>query len=563
MKASGHRRFPVLDGWWPEIVAGISVATYLVPQVIAYSGLARMPADVGLWAAVAALGIYFLLGTSPQMSVGPESTTALMTGAAVVSLELPSAQAAPSLALAVGILGVLGYFGGLGFLADLFSRPLLVGYMTGIAALMVLSQLPSAVRIEPVDEGVLRQAWWLVTHADETHLPTFTLFAVTVIALFVGGRLWARGPIPLVAVVGAAAATSILGLEARGVHVLGRIPRTLPTIGPPDGGFVISTGVITLALAIVLVGVSDNILTARAFAVRRGDRIVPRRELLALGATNLAAALLHAFPVSCSSSRTALGDAVGGRTRYTGLVAMMATVTAVVAFGPWLGAIPSAALAALIVWAAFRMVELAAWRQVAAFRRNEAAIAAVAAVSVVVLGVLVGVAVTVGLSIVDLLRRVSRPHDAVEGFVPTLAGMHDVADYPDATVVPGLVVYRYDAPLFFANAEDFLARTHAAVAAADQPVRWVVLNTEAMSVLDFTGAQAIRSLHEQLSTRGIVLALARVKQDLRVKLERANIVNLVGADRLFPTLPTAVDAYRQSVSGGQAEGPAGTGRTTL
>jgi SulP family sulfate permease len=254
---------------------------------------------------------------------------------------------------------------------------------------------------------------------------------------------------------------------------------------------------------------------------------------------------MHGFPVSSSGSRTAIGDAVGGRTQLAGLVTVVATVLAVLTLRPVLAYFPTAALGAVVVYAALRLVDIAEFRRLAGFRRSELLIALATTALVLVVGVLQGVLVAIGLSILDLLRRVARPHDAIEGLVPDMAGMHDVDDYPEATVVPGLLVYRYDSPLFFANAEDFLTRARAAVSDSEAAVRWFLLNTEAIVEVDITAVDALESLRRELAERGIVFAVARLKQDLRSELAPSGLLDRVGEDRVFPTLPTALEAYQQ------------------
>ena len=540
-----------------EVVAGVTVAAYLVPQVLAYSGLARVPPTAGLWAAFVALAVYFVLGSSPQLSVGPESTTALMTGAAVASLAVPtgSAQdAAALLALAVGAVCLLAWVGGLAFLADLLSKPVLVGYMAGIAGLMVLSQLARGSGADVPDGTVLSQAWWLLQHPSSVHGPTLAVCLGTLVLLLVGARLWPTGPVPLLGMLAATLAVAAAGLADDGVAVVGSLPFALPSFGLPAvsslgsspgsslGSTLGSWALLTTALAIAVVGFTDNVLTARAFATRHGDRIDARRELLALGAANVAAGLVHGFPVSSSGSRTAIVDAVGGRSRWSGLSTLGAALVLVVALHPVLARFPDAALAAVVVYAGLRLVDVAEFRRIAHYRRTELVIALATTAGVLVLGVLEGVLVAVSLSLVDVIRRVARPHDAVEGLVPDLAGMHDVDDYDDAEAVPGLLVYRYDAPLFFANAENFLSRVRESVAAYDP--EWVLLNFEAMGEVDLTGADALETLRAELEEEGIVLALARLKQDPRDVLQPSGVLDRIGAEHIFPTLPTALDAFR-------------------
>jgi sulfate permease, SulP family len=274
----------------------------------------------------------------------------------------------------------------------------------------------------------------------------------------------------------------------------------------------------------------------------------PDRELLVLGLANLSAGLVRGFPISSSGSRTALAEASGAKSQVYSLVAAATIVATLLFAGPLLSAFPIPALGALVVFAALRLIEVAEFRRIARFRRSELLLAGATIVGVVALDVLYGVLVAVALSVLDVLRRVARPHDGILGYVPGIAGMHDIDDYPDARPVPGLVVYRYDSPLFFANAEDFRRRALAAVDAAEPPVRWLLLNAEANVEIDITAIDALESLHTELTGRGIVLALARVKQELRDDLAAAGFLDRLGPNRVFYTLPTAVEAFHSEAS---------------
>ena len=527
-----------------DVVAGITVAAYLVPQVLAYSGLARVPPAAGLWAAFVALAVYFLLGSSPQLSVGPESTTALMTGAALATISVPGESPQDTtamLALAVGAVCLLAWAGGLAFLAELLSKPVLVGYMAGIAGLMVLSQAARGTAADIPDADLLAQSWWLAQHPSAIHVPTLAVCLGTLLLLLLGDRLWPTGPVPLAGMIVATLAVAMARLPDDGVAVVGALPFALPTVGLPALSSLGSWALLTTALAIAVVGFTDNVLTARAFGDRHGDRIDARQELLALGAANIAAGLVHGFPVSSSGSRTAIVDAVGGRSRWSGLVTLGAALVLVVALRPVLARFPDAALAAVVIYAGLRLIDVKEFARIARYRRTELLIALATTFGVLVLGVLEGVIVAVSLSLVDVIRRVARPHDAVEGLVPDLAGMHDVDDYDGAEVVPGLLVYRYDAPLFFANADNFLSRVRESVATYDP--EWVLLNAEAIGEVDLTGADALETLRAELEEKGIVLALARLKQEPRKVLQPSGLLERIGAEHIFPTLPTALEGY--------------------
>ena len=533
-----------------DVLAGVTVTAYLVPQVMAYAELAGVPAQAGLWAAIGALTLYALLGSSRQLSVGPESTTALMTAAAIASIAgagIDPSSAAAALALLVAGFCVLGRLFRLGALADLLSRPVLVGYLAGIAAIMVSSQLGKLLGVSEDADGFVDELRQVLGRLDELHWPTAAVGLTTLTAMLIVAAVAPRAPVALLGMLGATAATAMLDLSDHGVRLVGAIPAGVPAPGLPDVGTADLTAMLAPALGIAFVGYTDNILTGRAFASRHTETIDPQRELLALGAANLGAGLLQGFPVSSSGSRTAIVDSMGGRTQLAGLATVGCTLVALLTMRPVLAAFPVAALAAVVVYAATRLVDVPELVRFARFRRSELVLALATTAGVLVLGVLLGIVVAISLSVLDLLRRVARPHDAVEGTVPGLAGMHDVDDYPSAAVTPGLLVYRYDSPLFFANAENFRSRALAAVDDATVQVRWFLLNVEANVEVDITGADALELLRAELEQRGVVFALARLKVDLRDQLARTGLLDRIGEAYIFPTLPTALEGFHEWV----------------
>ena len=363
-------------GWLRgDVIAGVTITAYLIPQVMAYAELAGLPAVVGLWASVGALLAYAVLGSSNQLSVGPESTTALMTAAAIGALASVGsdeyADLAAALCLVVSGLCLLGWFGRLAFLAELLSRPVLVGYMSGVAGIMIVSQLGKLTGIDVAASGVLPELRYVAGHLSDVHTPTLTLGLVTLVVMLAGSFLAPRAPMALIGMVGAAAAVSLLDLSERGVTVIGTIPFGLPVPSLPNVSFDGVVALIPAALGVAFVGYTDNILTGRAFANRSGERIDAKRELLALGAANLASGVMHGFPVSSSGSRTAIGKAAGGRTQLTGLITVATTVLAVLSLRPLLASFPTAALGAVVVYAAVRLIDIAEFRRLAGFRRTE------------------------------------------------------------------------------------------------------------------------------------------------------------------------------------------------
>jgi high affinity sulfate transporter 1 len=537
-------------GWLgPDLVAGVTVAAYLVPQVMAYAQLAGLTPVVGLWSAILPGIVYALLGTSRHVSIGPESTTAIMVAAAIAPIagSDPARYAALAAGLAVitGLVCVAGALLRLGFLGDLLSHPLLVGYMAGVALLMIVSQLSNLTGI-PVEGGsVIEDLVDVLTNLGSIHGPTMVLGAGVVVFLLVARRLVPWLPGPLVAVVGTSLIVELLGLVDRGVGLVGPIPSGLPPLGlpaiePTDIGVLM-----VAAVGVALVAYTDDLLTARAFAGRHGDVIDANAELAALGVAQVAAGLSSGMPIGSSGSRSAIVESVGGRSPAVGVVAVACVIVVLVALGGALERIPTAALAGLVVYAALRLIDAAAFRRLARFRPSELGLALAAAAGVLAFGVLVGIVLAISLSVIDLFARVARPEAAILGRPPGVAGLHDIEDYPDAETVPGLVVFRYDAPLCFANANDFKTRALGAVDRQADRVEWLLLNAEAIVEIDLTAADALGELHDELERRGIVLAMARVKQDLRDQLERIGLITHLGADRLYPTLPVALEAFER------------------
>ncbi|MDH6611606.1 SulP family sulfate permease [Streptomyces sp. SAI-208] len=527
-----------------DVLAGVTVAAYLVPQVMAYAGVAGLPPVAGLWAILPALGLYALLGSSRLLSVGPESTTALMTATVVAPLAggdpARHAGLAAALAVTVGLLCLVARVVRLGFLADLLSRPVLIGYLAGVALIMIVDQLPKLTGVPTTGSTFFPQLWSFTRNVPEAHPATVILSGAVLVFLFTVPK---KVPGPLAALVLATAAVVVLDLDDRyGLKVIGDIPSGLPGLARPD--LTELPGLVLPALGVLIVAYTDFILTARAFH-GEGPALDADQEFLALGAANLGAGVLHGFPVSSSASRTALASSAGARSQAYSLVAGGVVLAVLLLLSPLLARTPSAVLGALVVYAAVRMIDLAGFSRLASFRRRELFLALGCLTGVLALDILYGVLVAVGMSVAELLSRVARPHDAIEGVVPGVAGMHDVDDYPTARTIPGLLVYRYDSPLFFANAEDFHRRALAAVDQQTQPVRWFVLNTEANVEVDITALDAVDELRRELGRRGVVFALARVKQDLLTDLKAYGLADAVGPERIFPTLPTAVAAYRR------------------
>ncbi|WP_018297994.1 SulP family inorganic anion transporter [Corynebacterium lubricantis] len=546
-----------------DIIAGITVAAYLVPQVMAYAVIAGLPAVVGLWAALAPLVIYFLFGTSKKLSMGPESTTALMTAAGVSALVSAAggperyAEVAALLAIAVGIVCIVGYVARLGFLTRLLSRPVLVGYLIGIAVLMIVSQLGKVTKIDVQGDTVWQEVTSFFSQIGEAHLPTVVLALVVLVFLYLGNWLAPKAPTALIVLLVAAAAIALFNLDRFGIEVIGAVPQGLPAPRIPDLGNIEIWSLLPYAVGIAIVGFSDNILTARAFASKKDDTIDPNQELLSLGIANVANGFFQGFPVSSSGSRTVLGNAAGAKTQVHSLIVAALVVMVLMFAGPILGSFPQAALGALVIYAATQLIDVAELRRIGRFRSSELIITATTALAVVFYDVLVGIGVAVVLSILDLIRRITAPNSDVLGYAPGVPGMHSLDDYHDAKPIRGLVVFRYDSPLFFANADHFVERALEAVDNSQQPVECFLLNAEANTEIDLTAVDALEKLRSHLEAEGIVFAMARVKQDLYRQLEPTGFIEKVGKENIHETLPTAVRAYARTYKDEHGTLPAG------
>ena len=541
-----------------DVFAGISVVAYMVPQVMAYTALVGVPPVAGLWTALAALIVYAALGSSRVLSVGPESTIALMTGAAIAPLAGGDPDRAVALAAALGLIVggwcLVGRLARLGVIADLLSQPLLVGYLAGAAVLMIVGQVGKMTGTTVEGDNLVAQIRSFAEVADDTDLLTLAVGAGTLGLLLVVHFLRPRWPATLIAVAAATVVCVLADLNENGVAVVGAVPTGLPTPGLPNVTWEELRTLVMAGLGIAVIGYSDCMLIARGFPAPAGEdelageTIDPQQELTALAGVQVAAGLMSGFPVSSSGSRTALAIAARAHSQLYSLVAAAVVVLVLFVAGPLIENLPQASLAAVVFYAASKLVS---WQEVvrlARFRTTELMLAVTATLGTVLLGVLVGVGLAIALSLVEILYRLARPHEGVLGRVPGLAGMHDVDDYPDAQTLPGLVVYRYDAPLFFANVGDMRRRARLAVdqenaAFPEHPVRWFILNVEANVEIDITAADGLRELYNDLVARGVHLGLARVKRDLRMPLERAGLADLIGEDMLFPTLPVAEEAY--------------------
>lgn len=546
------------DWWRNDLIAGLAVAAYLIPQVMAYTAIVNVPPVYGLYTALIALVLYAAMGSSRVLSVGPESTIALLSGMAIAGMTRDPAKIlvlSAALSILVGVWCLIARAFRLGVMADLLSQPLLIGYLAGAAVLMVVGQLGKLTGTHVEGESIVDQARSFVEVVGQAHLNTVYVAAATLAFILVVHWLKPRWPAALLAVIGATIAAVALDLVAKGVAEVGKIPSGLPMPSLPSISGAEWQALLLPALGVAVLAYSDNMLGARAFpspaiaGERPSERAVdPQVELVALGGVHVGVGLFGGFPVSSSGSRTALAVASRARSQMYSLVAAGCVLLVLFVAGPLMEHLPQAALGAVVLYAATKLVKGGEFARMWRFRKREVLLALVTLIGTIWLGLLAGVGVAIAISLLEMAQRLARPHDAVLGRVPGVAGMHDTADYTDAETLPGLVIYRYEAPLFFANVGDLQRRAQRVLdkefqGYPDAPPRWFLLNVEANTEVDVTACDGLKDLYDDFAAQGVKLGLVRLKQDLYQPLRRAGVIDLLGEDMLFPTLPVAEEAY--------------------
>lgn len=529
-----------------DVVAGLVITALLLPQGMAYAELAGLPAVTGLYATMLPLLAYFVFGPSRILVLGPDSAVSPVVAAAIIPIAgasmLARMETASLLALLVGVILAIGAVLRLGFVTDLISKPVRVGYLAGIAVTVLVTQLPKLLGISVSGESIFDVVGELAGSLGAFEPVTLAIGVGCLATILALRRVAPRVPGVFIAVAGATVVVAALDLAGE-VAVVGPLPQGLPSLAIP-GITLERVGTLALpALAVALVAFADTSVLSRAYATKLGQRVDQNQELFALGAANVAAGLFQGFPLSSSSSRTPVSEAAGSRTQVTGVVAAIAVAIVLVVGAGLTESLPQAALAAVVMTAVIGLIDLPALRWLSRVNRVDFGLAIVAFLGVIVFGVLIGIGIAIGLSTLAFLWRSWHPYDAVLGRVTGRKGYHDVSRHPDAALVPGLVLYRFDAPLFFANAGIFHEGLLRAVEEAPQPVRRVVVAAEPITDVDTTAADMLVELAHQLDERGVELGFAEMKGPPKDKLEAYGVFALIGPDRFFSTVGMAVRAY--------------------
>ena len=534
-----------------DIVAGVVLITMLVPVGIAYATASGVPGVYGLYATIIPLLAYAVFGPSRILVLGPDSSLAPIILAVVLAQSggdpMHAAAIAGAMALVSGLICVLAGLFKLGFITELLSKPIRYGYMNGIVLTVMISQLPKALGFSIDAEGPLRSAWAITRSiwSGAVNWPSFAIGVgvLAIILLLKGNKLL---PGVLIAVIGATLVVGLFDLSSSGVAVLGSLPQGLPSFELPwielaDLGPVLVSGG-----AVALVAFADTSVLSRAYAAKLGHSVNPNQEMVGLGAANLAAGLFQGFPISSSSSRTPVAEAAGAKTQLTGVVGALGVAALLVAAPDLLRHLPTPALAAVVIASAIGLVEVDDLRRIWRIQRWEFWLSILCLVGVAVLGAVPGIGLAIIVAVIEFLWDGWRPHSAVLGRAEGVRGYHDITRYPDAGLVPGLVLFRWDAPLFFANGELFQERIHAAIAQSPTKVRRVVVAAEPVTSVDVTAADALAELDDRLRKDGIELAFAELKDPVKDKLRRFGLYERFDERGFFLTIESAVDAYCQT-----------------
>jgi len=534
-----------------DVVAGLVLSALLVPQGMAYAELAGLPAVTGLYTSILCLVGYAIFGPSKILVLGPDSALGPMIAATILPLigaggdPARAVALASMLALLTGAAMVLAGVGKLGFIADLLSKPTMLGYMNGLALTILVGQLSKLFGFSIDAHGFIPELDGFISGVTEGEVvrAAAAIGIVSLVLILVLQRFLPKLPAVLIAMVAAIIATTVFSLEAKGVVLVGVLPQGLPSFTIPQVEWSDLAPLIGGALGISLVALADTISTSSAFAERQGDEVDGNREMVGLGVANLAAGLFQGFPVSTSGSRTAVAEQSGSKTQVTGLVGALVITLMLLFFPGLLQNLPQPTLAAVVIAASVSLADIPATRHLWSQSRTEFLLSMTAFAGVVLLGVLLGIVVAITLSVANVFRRAWWPYQATLGRRPGVAGYHDVERHPEAEQLPGCTIFRFDAPLIFANARTFRDQIRALAKASPQP-EWIIVAAEPLTDVDTTACDMLQDLVTDLDRQGVTLVFAELKGPVKEKTRKFGLSATIPDDRFFPTLGTAVKAWR-------------------
>lgn len=531
----------------PDVQAGLSVAAIQIPTAIAYAQIAGFPPQVGLYACILPMLIYALIGSSRQLMVGPDAATAAMVAAAITPLAAGDPQRLVDLSMIVAIMvGLFSIVAGLaraGFIASFLSRPILVGYLNGIGLSLLVGQLGKLFGYEAATSGFVAGILALLENLLHIHWPTLILGSLSLLLMVLLPRRFPQLPGALCGVLLASLAAALLGLDRYGVELLGEVPAGLPQLSWPQTSLEELKSLLRDATSITVVSFCSAMLTARSFAARHGYSINANHEFVALGLANIGAGVSQGFAISGADSRTAVNDMVGGKTQLVGVIAALVIAATLLLLNKPLGWVPMPALGAVLLLAGWGLIDVQALKGFWKLSRFEFSLCLLTTVGVLSVGVLPGIFVAVSIAVLRLLYYTYRPSDAVLGWMHGIDGQVELAKYPQATTLPGLVIYRFDAPLLFFNADYFKQRVLAVVDGSERP-NAVLLNAEAMTNLDISGLATLHEVQQILKAQGVHLSLARVTGQTLDLLQRSSMLGEIKPPLVFSSVRSGVSAYR-------------------
>ncbi len=536
-----------------DIVAGLVLSALLVPQGMAYAELAGLPAVTGLYTSILCLIGYAIFGPSRILVLGPDSSLGPMIAATVLPLAAANGDPARAVALAsmlalmTGAIMIAAGLFHFGFIADLLSKPTILGYMNGLALTIVVGQLPKLLGFSTDADGFLGEVRAVAQGVlDGLGVPAAAAIGIaSILLILVLKRLVPALPAVLVTVIVAMVAVVALDLVEKGVKVIGALPQGLPGLTIPLVGWTDLVPLLLGAMGIALVSLTDTISTASSFAERRGEEVDGDKEMVGIGAANVAAGLFQGFPVSTSGSRTAVSEQAGARSQLAGLVGALVIAAMLLALPSLFANLPQPTLAAVVITAAITLADIPATRRLRLQRRTDFTLSVIAFLGVVLLGVLPGILVAVVMSVSNVFRRIWRPHRTSLGRVPGVRGFHDTERHSEAELLPGAAILRFDAPLIFANARtfrDWVRRTSAGLPAG----AWIIIAAEPITDVDTTACDMLADLDEVLASRQQKLVFAELKGVVRIRLEQFGMASNLLRERSFPTVSSAVDAHREA-----------------
>ncbi|HWQ67823.1 MAG TPA: solute carrier family 26 protein [Methanospirillum sp.] len=530
-----------------DLVAGVVVFAVLIPSNLAYGELAGFTPVVGLYAGFVAMLIYALFSRSRQIIIGPESTTAILMATTVAPMAMGDyarySVLAASIAILIGTICLVAGRFKLGFVSDFFSKPILTGYITGTSLIVVISQIGKFFGISLSSDDIFLKVIEILTKLDQTHIITlvFGIITLTILIMF---RLFApRMPGPLIVIIGAIIVSTVMNLSEYGVAIVGEITGGLPSFQIPIISFSDFQTIFPAAIAISIILFTDGTLTARVFAKKNHYSLDSNKELIAFGAANVCTGLFQAFPVGASQTKSAVNNDSGNKTQLSGIIAAGLVILFLLFFTSILHNLPMVALGAIIIMAGVSLIDIGEFKSIYHARRSEFYLAILTLIGVLVFGLIQGVALAVGFSLLEFIKRVYRPHTSILGIQEGVDGFHGIALGGEKYFFPGLVVYSFDAPLFFANASFLVTDIRDIIRKSEEPIRYLLIDASAIPDIDTSAADTFKELHEELLEQGITVGISGANDLLLGMIQKTGIEDIIGREYLFPTIRAGIIAF--------------------